>query len=212
MSSDPDVSMKNSRRTFGKQLTAAVAGISLAALADNQEARAQKTKRTESEVRIFTHDTPPPTELLDGSLVVESYYDYGNPIQQGNRWRYQQTAEPGIAHLKILHGSGDVIYKNLNAEGCAIRIDWRDTSGTTGYVDVTGGAAFVVDTDKRMTRGNSGRRRRPFKFDHPGNGHDFRIESITVTKAGSTLFQVSAPPSGTADPEEYKVMIWHVGD
>jgi hypothetical protein len=214
MSSDTDDSMKTSRRGFGKQLTGAVAGVTLASLAENLEGKDQRpnAKRPQVKPGLFTHDTPPPTQLIDGSLVVESYRDYGNPSQQGTRWHYRQTVDPGIAHIKILHGSGDVIYKNLDADGCAIRVDWRDRNGTAGYINVTGGTAFIIDTDKRMTPGNSGRRRRPFKFEHPGNGQDFRIESITVTNGGTTLFQVSAPPSTIAEPEEYKVMIWHVGD
>jgi hypothetical protein len=219
MSKQEEESKKTSRRSFGKQLTGAVAAISIASLACKGEEKSEETqtKGPLVQAKKITHDTPPPTEIVDGSLAVESYVDFGNPTAQGNRWQYKQSSSPKIAHIKILHGSGDMIYRNLSADGCTIRLDWKDKDGTTDYLKISGNqTVFMIDCDKRMNPGRTGKKHRPYRWDHPGNSKDFRIESIKVSdSAGNTLFQVTAPPPPSPPdviPEEYKVMIWHEGD
>src|SRR5687768_8113526 len=84
---------KTSRLSFGKQMMAALTALLVAIIATAPDATAQTAKQTKPQNqrqadRIVTHDTPPPIEIGDGSLRIDSHEDLGQPTQNGQRFVY----------------------------------------------------------------------------------------------------------------------------
>jgi hypothetical protein len=113
---------KTSRRNFAKSIATALAATPL--LVSKTAATQRKANDTKvSPFDIRTHDTPPPLEVIDGSLRIESHDDHTEKHDQvKNRWYYDNPAYPNMAHIKVLHGSGDLIYRNLEADGLTVAI------------------------------------------------------------------------------------------
>jgi hypothetical protein len=161
------------------------------------------------------HNTPPPTEFYDGSFEAQLKEELTfHP--SGGRWQHRcvptGATSPFIAHIRILKGNGDTIYLDESAEDSVIRIALENDHTTTsaGDVTITGGPDFFqIDSDSRFGGPNPGPKSR-HKYGHPGKGHPFHIKRIVVEKpAGSQKFEVMAP---VQFDEEYRIMIWHIGD
>ena len=104
---------KTSRRNFAKTMTAALAAAPVA-LVSKTEAGAQtpdKRRRvgSSSESVRFHQDTPPPIEILDGSLIVESADAFG-----GTETVLTLKSAP-IEHIRVIADNGDKLYEDLEA-------------------------------------------------------------------------------------------------
>lgn len=113
-----------SRRTFGKQLTAAVASIPI--LASEIDVSGQgRQKKAEAQGERKEHDTPPPAFFMPGSLIFEAAtnkndWDAFQPTGSHRRkWSVTPKAYPTtgqaptnifIAHLKLVSGAGDLLF------------------------------------------------------------------------------------------------------
>ncbi|HKB67511.1 MAG TPA: hypothetical protein VKC61_16765 [Pyrinomonadaceae bacterium] len=162
------------------------------------------------------HDTPPPTVIGDGSLSIELRDALTIPSTSSNgRWIHVGRPNTPIVHVKVLHGSGDIIYRNLEADDSRIIILLEDANhDPVGDLIITGGTLFQVDSDQKLVHQGVGAAKRLHKFGHPGAGPDaFRVKSIEISKTTSPLaqFKVTAPRT-SGDSQEYRIMIWHEGD
>jgi hypothetical protein len=203
---------KTSRRSFTKSITAALA-VAPFALSANTQGQ-QRKSGSASPFDNRTHDTPPPIEVIDGSLRTEAHDDHKETHDTVlRRWYYDNEAYPNIAHIKVLHGSGDMIYRNLAADGLIVKISLTGSAGDMtfagGVLNAQGVRVFRMSSDKKLAHQNTGKNeKRPHKFDHPGAGGDFWVDSIVISDGTNVQFQVQAK----TPPEEYRVMIWNEGD
>jgi hypothetical protein len=159
------------------------------------------------------HDIPPPTFFSDGSLTADLKDVLGPPTQSGSRWLHKcvpaGSKDPCIVAVRVQQGNGDTAYQDLNPTNILITIDLTDISGIAGDIKISGGAELTIDSDEKLKdhgvgSGAKGRR----KYSHPGKGgRTFHISRIRITKAASTVFDVTVPID-----EEYRVMLWHEPD
>jgi hypothetical protein len=159
------------------------------------------------------HDTPPPTIISDGSLSIELRDALTLPDSSSNgRWTHVGRPNTAIVHVKVLHGSGDMIYRNLEADDSRITIALEDVNhDSVGDLIITGGTYFQIESDQRLVDQGLGVAKRVHKFGHPGAGSGpFRIKSIEILKTTNPYaqFKVTAPRT-TGESQEYRIMIWH---
>ncbi|MDX6531952.1 MAG: hypothetical protein QOH41_4242 [Blastocatellia bacterium] len=203
---------KTSRRSLGRQLTPAKAAVPVASLAMNTGAEGPTAQQNLPAIRnnFYHQDTPPPIEIIDGSLIVESdeQFNESNP----SRFLYQGIARPKIAHIRVIQDNGDKIYEDLNADSSVIQIVWiNEDKNATGNVIITDGNVFQIDSDKTLKH-SPVKKRRSHRYDHQGGGGKrIRIESIEITnpRGGTTKF--IATKTGTGDnfiSDEFRLLIW----
>jgi hypothetical protein len=195
---------KTSRRNFAKSIMAAAAAAPVA-LSTKAAASAQSHQ-----------DTPPPIQILDGSLIVESMEEF-TETTPGSRFQYTLTTDPLIEHIRVISDNGDKIYEDLEASAgtisSAIELVWvNEDKNATGTVKISGGSVFKIDSDKKLDK-SSQKKRRKFKYEHPGNGNNkrIRIESIEITNVRGRKTKITAFPTGSGDnflPEEFRILIW----
>jgi hypothetical protein len=194
---------KTSRRNFAKSIMAAAAAAPVV-LSTKTAASAQ------------THqNTPPPIQILDGSLMVESMEEFTETT--GSRFKYTLTNDPLIEHIRVISDNGDKIYEDLEASAgtisSAIELVWvNEDKNATGTVKISGGSVFQIDSDKKLGK-SSQKKKRKFKYEHPGNGNNkrIRIESIEITDVRGRKTKITAFPTGNGDdflPEEFRILIW----
>ena len=159
------------------------------------------------------HDTPPPTLFSDGSLAVELRDIFISSTRIDSKFLYitrpADAEPPYIAHIRVLHGNGDMLYQDLYAEHSVIKIELRDDTGAVANVTISGdNEGFKIDSDGELADSGPGAKGRQ-KYKHSGTGNSFYISRITVEKpADSPHFQVNS----RTKKEEYRVLIWHEGD
>jgi hypothetical protein len=198
---------KTSRRNFAKTMMAALAAAPVALL-------------TKTAASAQAHqDTPPPIQILDGSLIVESAEEFTETT--GTRNLYKLTTHPVIEHIRVIADTGEKLYEDLSAsevtssgiKSSIIDIVWIDEDkNATGNVKITGGSVFQIDSDKRLGK-SSQKKRRKFKYEHPGNASNkrIRIESIEITNAHDRKTKFTATTTATGDqfvPDEFRILIW----
>lgn len=211
---------KTSRRSFGKQITGALATLSIVSLATTPGASAQtgnqaKTRGTRPEGIESTHDTPPPLVISDGSLTIESDNEFTESGGGANPFLYKGTGRPKIAHIRVFQDNGDKIYEDLNADTPAsskIDIEWiNEDKNTGGHVIITGGTDFLITSDKNLRR-EGVKKLRMHKYDHQGGGAKrIRIESIEITNPRKAKTKFTAGETGTGDsflPDGFRILIW----
>jgi hypothetical protein len=208
-----------SRRNFAKAITAALAAAPVALLTTTAESAQTSSKRAQvgpSVQKIFQHqDTPPALEILDGSLIVESTEEFVET--SGTRFLYKSTTDTSIEHIRVIGDSGEKLYEDLYATedgiSSSIEIVWiNEDKNVTGNVKITGGTVFQIDSDKKLGK-SSQKKRRKFKYEHPGQGGGkrIRIESIAITNAHGRKTTFTATPTDTGDqfvPDEFRILIW----
>jgi hypothetical protein len=216
-----------SRRNFARTMTAALAAAPVALLTKTG-ARAQ-TPSKGAEVRPsreqirFHQDTPPPIEILDGSLIVES----ADEFDETGSYLYTLKIDPVIEHIRVIADNGDKIYEDLDASevttggdvtSSIIDIVVVNEDNVRSNVNITGGVKigadrfFQIKSDKRLKKDNQ-KKRRKFKYDHEGNGGNkrVRIESIEITNVHGRKTKFTASPTRTGDdfiPDEFRILIW----
>ncbi len=184
---------------------------------------------TETQVKIFDqHDLPPPFLFMQGSLVVEidePVFDPAPTSGAHKKHHHRKAKKAGmtkveLAHIKVIDGSGEPLYRNLLAEGCKVTFTMDDLSEVVveGGAPAEGGqTAFQIDTpdtqplnmatggDAPLGKKRAGR----FRYKQPGTQAP-QIRTITVSDGtppsasnNPTLFRVSP-----ADQDEVRVMVW----
>ena len=220
---------KTSRRNFAKTMTAALAAAPVAFLTKT-DARAQTPgkgaqARQSREQTRFHQDTPPPIEILDGSLIVES----AEAFDETGSFLYTLKSDPVIEHIRVIADNGDKIYEDLDASevtgggdvtSSIIDIVLVNDENVRSNVNITGGVKigadkfFQIKSDKKLKKDNNNqKKRRKFKYDHEGNGNNkrIRIESIEITNVRGRKTKFTASPTGTGDdflPDEFRILIW----
>jgi hypothetical protein len=130
---------KTSRRDFAKTMTAAVAAAPLV-LSTKTDANGQTRRTAQATEKIFQHqDTPPPIEILDGSLIIESLDEFSET--SGTRYAYKLGSGTSIEHVRVIADNGDKIYEDLDASGSLSRIEivWiNEDKNATGNLIITG--------------------------------------------------------------------------
>jgi hypothetical protein len=215
---------KTSRRRFGKELSGAIAATALTSLVANGEPLQDQKKPpvAPKQTHTFSHDTPPPTDITDGSLTIALDRQLNYAGASGTRHLYHKGfgVDARIAHIKVFKGNGDLLYQNLEADDSVVTIKLENAGlQEKGYVTISkatiqGHDVFQIDSDQQFPpTGNVLTGKRRHSYGHAGYGQNFRIKSIEVTKATDppSRYVVTAPRD-TSDSEEYRVMIWHEGD
>jgi len=142
------VMKKTSRRRFGKQLTGAVAAMTITSLTGKAEIinTAQKPKAASEQIGFRTHDTPPPLEFINGSFVVEKENDFNNTVMNGTRREYKVTAgRTTLEHIKIVDGSGEMLYRKDGADQCIISFELRYAAGSPGSSTTVNSQTRVIN-------------------------------------------------------------------
>jgi hypothetical protein len=203
---------KTSRRSFGRQITGALATLPLASLVTSPSASAQTS-----------HDTPPPVLLMNGSVIVETAEaDFDEKeIVSGQRKKYKRRPvgagmKVSLAHIKVIDGSGEILYRGDCQTTC------RDFSiaVTTAENDIINLASiankFQIDTpsNKKLDKTTdpfdqpmSARRKGRFRYKDDSSGAQTSIKSVAVKQGGAGVFEVildDLPDDG----QELKVMMW----
>jgi hypothetical protein len=236
MREQEDNSNKTSRRQFTKTaMTAIIAVPALTSLAEAHEAipvSVQKNKKMVAPVHgtedaRSEHNTPPPILIGDGSLIVERSGEYlvNDVVTQNSRNHHKMNADGGHtklypAHIKVIDGSGEVLYRNDTATECVVTMALIDPDNTSSTAIVNAGASpivsnrrsFVIDTDGnkllKKTNERPASTKRNVRYRHKDNGNkEFSIVDVKVTQGADVLFRVtlSTLPAGG---EELKVLIW----
>ena len=79
---------------------------------------------------IFSHDTPPPILVTDGSLIVESKDRLTpNPIAGHFHYRDVQDRYPDIVHVRVFKDNGEMIYQDLEAAGSSVDLIAKNDGG-----------------------------------------------------------------------------------
>ena len=237
MSKQDDELRRTSRRAFTKTLTTAMlatpALVSLAEaspIASSLQKPKQKvapehgTEEAEKE-----HNTPPPIVIMDGSLIVERRGEYqaSEVVTQGNRKYHKMNADSSFTklfpqHIKVVDGSGEILYRNDVATECVVTLALVDPNHTTSRAVVNAFASpivdnrrsFVIDTDMtgnkllRKTNEKPTSTKRTTRYRHMDNGNnEFSILDLKITRGADVLFSVALAdlPEGGA---ELKILIW----
>jgi len=225
---------RTSRRNFGKLMAGAMATVPIASLVESNDVLAQSKAKSDEVLREdirYHENTPPPIEMLDGSFFfVIKTPNATKPLDESGsgpfvyKGKIAGSSDNNIEHIKILHGSGEWIYRDLEAVGSTITIELQDyDNGRSGTLTVSGdGPAFQVVSQgygpgnangKLNWTHDSGRPHHKHKFSHqggPGN-KDFRITSIKITKGGPTTLNFVLPAVSSSAPfesQEYRILIW----
>lgn len=221
---------KTSRRAFGKTIASAAAGIPMMSLGSRIAAFADRGRPDDKiliECARSHENTPPPITLGDGSFnCIVRYAGVDAPLTQsgnGKEWYYQGDVNGGvsntIAHLRVLHGCGTMLYEDLEAAGAVITIDLKNESrGRVGTLEISGESnAFKV---KSTSHGNgsgklkhSAAKGKPYHkhtWKHKGGGDDleFRITRIYIAGGSKGPKEIIVDESCPFQSQEFRILIW----
>lgn len=190
-----------------------------------QQVNRQDTKRSREDKAApgvrFDHDTPPPIMFMNGSFIMEIDKEKFDNDTSGNDKLKTCIRKPingktvSIGHIKIIDGSGEVLYRNLKAEGSEIEIELTD--GTNIKVRNPADQSFEVETtatNKHFIRSKEPDKalgKRKARYRHKDNsGHEEFIKSVTINqKIDQKIMPVYyVNVSNLKAPEEFRIMIW----
>jgi len=224
---------KTSRRSFGKLMTGAIAALPVASLSARANATLRTNERTATAMPAnrYHENTPPPVEINDGSFAfLVKTPTQTKPLNETGSGPYlykgkvDGSTDNNIEHIKILHGSGEWVYRDLEATGSMITIELQDyDNGRAGTLVVSGDTdAFqVLSTGYGSGNANgqlswsreNGRPHYKHHFMHrggPGN-KEFRVTGIRITKGGATTLNLALPSVSANNPFEsqgYRILVW----
>lgn len=168
-----------------------------------------------------THDTPPPLLFENGSFVLEKtgVFDDDDIVNARKEYRIKPTLGSTVvpAHIKILDGSGEMLYRNDKAADCLISIEIGGDSGPRSVVNAQTSAdksRFVIDVDanKSLDVGNHNNndkptsKRRNRRYRHSG-GAGMSMKEITIKEGNKVLYSL-APEVLPKKGEDLRIMIW----
>jgi hypothetical protein len=204
---------KTSRRNFGKQLTGALAALPIVAAIDvsGQRPNVQRTQKVEF---FREHDTPPPVLLGEGSLTVETSHPFGNsaPASTGrHRHIVPDYQALQLAHIKVVDGSGEMLYRNDMPRTAEIRVLLSDgdevkigVESQNFYIDL------LNDKDLGNAQNQNGRKRQKI-YRPKKNAAELEIAAITVAQSSTAnapiLFRI-AKDDLNSHLEEARIMVW----
>jgi len=208
---------KTSRRSFGKQLTGALAAVPLASIAVSESASGQRPARPRRQDvvrnRFNEHDTPPPVMVGEGSLIVETTDPFGSSVPAGaSRKKHFVDAYSGysIAHIKIVDGSGEMLYRNDKPRGAEVRIVLDDASEVK-LGRIADGFYIDLPNDKDLGRAQPQTSKRENKYRPKKSSADLAIAAIKIaenpTPASPLLFKI-AKDDLNSRLEEARIMVW----
>ena len=215
---------KTSRRSFGKQLTGAVAAITTTSFAPGD---GERTPNVDAKQNKRSHDTPPPLDFTNGSLVIEKRDAFHETSLSTDRTRmeYRTRPYPGNrtiypAHVKIVDGSGEMLFRKDDETGAlAVSIELRNVNGSAGSASIINAQALVdrskfivdVDSDKTLDLGDQVHNDKPTSKKRT---HRYRHSSaalsmweVTVKQGARILYSIS-PRELPLEGADLKVMIW----
>jgi len=203
---------KTSRRTFGKQLAAALAAVPVASVALNASGKGRKQKSRTAADFLKEHDTPPPVLLLEGSVTVETTDPFGtsHPAGIGRKKHFVSAYNDlDLAHIKIVDGSGEMLYRNDKPRDTEVRVVVSDgTEVKLGRV----ADGFYIDLSNEKDLGNpesiNGKRKARYR---PKKNHDdLEIQAIKVAEspASSDLLYKISKGDLNSRLKECRIMIW----
>jgi len=232
--------MKNtSRRTFGKQLAVAIAIFSVIVFSSiatfGQQTKTQS--KDDKDCQRKEHDTPPPTLIMSGSWIFEARTEtnhdwstrtgtteegrtaYSHFVPAYDRCGAPATKPMHIAHIKIVDGSGEMLYRldnDDNAHLAEIKIKTFMSADKSEFISLKANDKnFVItffenrklekeepsmDPEPEPTRK---RQRALYKDNGGGNKQIFGIE---VVKDDYTVYGVKL--DGFKGARELRIMIW----
>jgi hypothetical protein len=229
---------KTSRRSFGKQLTGAMAGLPLVNLPRKTAGCGDDTQRnTSANSNRNEHDTPPPVIIGSGSLIfearTESKHDWtttaattlgGRSALSHTFPAYDNAGQPAtsnihIAHVKIVDGSGEMVYRLDNGDKDDITITILMDKGKSEIATLrTDKKNFIITfLDTKKLDSNAGdpsmdteddptkKRQRARYRDNAGNQKDIYGIEVASDKAGLLL---SLKLQDHKARKELRVMSW----
>jgi hypothetical protein len=205
---------KTSRRSFSKAMGASLASLSLTSLASAREEddSDRDPKTVSGSQRLLSdrnqHDTPPPLMITQGSLVVEIDKPMAFLVTANGRKKYRRpknTHDANLDHIKIVDGSGEMLYRNDKPRDCEIVVTL--SGGAAAELKVGGGAELVVEIPESMDIGtseHSDTSRRHEKY-RPSSA---QITAIRVQRGASVIYSVSRDEV-VSGLEDVRIMVWH---
>ena len=216
--------VNRSRRNFAKSVALALSAAPLAStIVTAHSGENVDTQRTRAGSVERTHDTPPPLTFENGSFVLERVGEFqGSDIvvnSTTNRREYRHRPLSGTtispAHIKIVDGSGEMLYRNDHADDCVISVVVDMGGGATSVVNAqrsSDQSRFVIDVDstKTLDKGNHvfndkpTSKKRNRRYRHAGADS---IKEITIRRSTGVLYYVFVPDL-PANGDDLKIMIW----
>lgn len=204
---------KTSRRNFGKALAAGLASLPGVSLANtNQQKFAEQKASNPAESQKLSekknqHDTPPTFLITQGSFIIEldkplAYVTTTNGKKKYRRPKASGGVDAELDHIKIVDGSGEMLYRNDAPRGCEIVLTLEESLEAKIY----GGSELIVEMTDTLNVGTaqSGPRKRPHKYVPSST----LILGIKVQKGTSEIYSV-AHTEVASRLEEVRIMVWH---
>jgi hypothetical protein len=217
---------RTSRRTFGKQLTGALAALPLVSLATSTLGQTRRTTAKQREYdRLYHQNTPPPLLIEDGSLTFTFKTTRPTrplePTQSGNIYTYSGNVfgagNNEIHYIRVLHGSGKMLYDDAG-KSITLEVQGRGSVNKIGEIVITALPDLLTIKSTPFNTGRAdlvhsvtGMIVKRHQYSHQGSGgNDFRISSIMVTNVDDSTQSFSAPPERQGQPfsQEYQIMVW----
>ena len=226
---------KTSRRSFGKQLTGVLAGLPLVTMTAKAKTIKPPQQRPASVGSLvdarYHENTPPPISFEDGSFAVHIKSNATTqPLAQSGTGPFvysgklDTSSDNNIEHIKVLHGSGEWVFRDLAATGSIITIELQDyNDGRVGTLTISGdrdlfsisslGYGAGTANGRLIWSHENGNPHHKHHFTHqggPGN-KDFRVTGIRITKNGATTLNLALPAVSTTNPFEsqsYRILVW----
>lgn len=204
---------KTSRRSFSKAIAAGLVSLPAASLANavKKGGHGILEANTAEPQRLLDarnqHDTPPTFVMAQGSFIVEIDKPLAPAGVSGGKKRYRRPKAVGgrdahFDHIKIVDGSGEMLYRNDNARDCEIVLALESSL----EVKVFGGRELMIEMTDSLDAGTaqSGPRKRPHKY-VPSS---LSILAIKVQRGTSVLYSV-ARNEVVSKLEDARIMVWH---
>lgn len=213
---------KTSRRRFAKQLTGAIVATAASSIVSKGGQRPNVQKSISDQKFFNSHNTPPPLEFINGSLVSENAVEFSNPVMNGNRKEYHLTPRTGSviypAHIRILAGNGEQLYYKDGSNTYTIEIELRDDQETEASSLIVNAQStanqdkFVVDVDSNneLRLGNHANNDKPSskkrgrRYRHSA---DLSMYKVTVKNGASIKKTIPVRDLGMAGAD-LRIMIW----
>lgn len=225
---------KTSRRSFGKLMTGALAALPVASAFADTNAKA-RSEAEESPIVMYDNryhqNTPPPVEISEGSFsVLIKTPSATQPLREtgSGPFLYQGKVEGSTDNnfetIKILHGSGEWVYRDVEATGSIITVELQDfNNGRVGTLTISGDTDSFYVGSRGYGSGNAngqliwthenGKAHHKHRFTHrggPGN-KDFRVTGMRITRGGPTTLNLALPAvsdDNPFEPQGYRILIW----
>jgi hypothetical protein len=227
---------KTSRRRFGKQLAGAIAAIPIvSSVVEAQQPQTIKADSQKTQAKMFReHDTPPPLVLMSGSMIIEARTDkndWGVGSQSGNDRKHlilpkdnNDNPPPNgsnifIAHVKIIDGSGDLLFKFDNDQSATKNVPIVVTAVMDGNANEKirvshEGRNFALlfpkdhrKIDKKANDLPMGKHRQRARYLDDNGSDSHELSSVAVMKGAQQLFFIETaelPSKG----EELRILLW----